>query len=63
MAKMDKDKMRSIGQNRSGYKTSSKTTIKDARGSSSTEHFDGRVDVDVHPAPVEIKSKAETPGT
>ena len=59
MTKIDKEKAASIRQNRSGYKTSSKTTIKDERGSSMTEHFDGRVDAEVRPAAVEIKSTAE----
>ena len=59
MGQIDKDKARSIKQNRSGYKTSTKTTIKDERGSSMTEHFDGRVDAEVRPAPVVVESTAE----
>jgi len=57
MSKIDKDKYQSIGYNRTGYKTSTKTEIKDDRGSKQVEHFDGRVDAEVRPKIVRIGSK------
>jgi hypothetical protein len=57
--KVDLDKLRSVGTLRSGYKDSTKTTIKDSRGSKQVEHFDGRVDAVVRPKPVRIGANAD----
>jgi hypothetical protein len=57
--KIDLEKMRSIGYNRPGYKTSTKKTIKDARGSNQVEHFDGRMDAEIRPKAVRIKLTAK----
>lgn len=54
--KIDLEKYRSIGYNREGYKTSTRKTIKDVRGSNQVEHFDGRVDAEVRPEAVRVKA-------
>lgn len=52
--KIDLNKYRSIGNLSEGYKRSTRTTIKDDRGSRQVEHFDGRVDAEVRPQVVKI---------
>lgn len=56
---MDLEKLRSIGHLSSGYKKSTRETVKDARGSKQVEHFDGRVDAEIRPRSVKVKAKAK----
>lgn len=60
--KIDLEKYRSIGFNRPGYKTKTKTTIKDERGSKQVEHFDGRVDAEVRPKSVRVATNRHQGG-
>lgn len=59
LTEKDKERLRSVGYNREGYKTSKKRIVKDSRGSSQTEHFDGRVDAEIRPAPLKVTSKVK----
>lgn len=55
----DRERMASVGYNRPGYKTSTQTTVKDARGSKQVEHFDGRVDAEVRPRITKIGTRQQ----
>ena len=61
LTKKELEKMRSVSYNRSGYKTSSKKTIVDARGSNQVEHFDGRLDAEIRPAAIPLTATALPP--
>ncbi len=50
------------GYLREGYATSTRTTIKDLRGSNQTEHWSGRQDAEIRPAPARLNSRANKPG-
>lgn len=61
MGKIDKEKMRSIGYMRPGYKSSKRREpVRNERtgekGGTRTEHFSGRVDVNIQPKAVKIKT-------
>lgn len=55
----DREKMASIGYQTPGIKESTRTTIKDERGSKQVEHFDGRVDAIIKPAAVKLTSHTQ----
>jgi hypothetical protein len=59
LSKEDRQKMASVGYNRPGYKTSTKTTVKDSRGSNQVEHFDGRIDAEIKPKIVKLSTRKQ----
>ena len=54
--KVDLEKLRSVGVLRPGFKKSKRRIMKDRRGSTQTEHWDGRVDAHVKPRSIKIES-------
>ena len=55
LTKKDLARLRSVSQNKEGYKTSTQTVAK-GHGTQ-TEHFDGRVDVEVRPKAVKLMTR------